>query len=255
MKRNKQASRAAMSCVAVAALLLFAGCFYNPKGGRTVSVLDVFPDDPCPRGAIYSYLRGRACPNKTGSPITSSNANKIVPGTDECPLLFATRNWNAAAVAELFTKGAQPSLCREYPSSFYTAALSGAACRSNPYAIKPVLELLERKSLIGPSSADPILLLSAAKVCVPGLQQALRLGSNPNVKSTEGFTSLHLLTWIADDQAIEATQLLVSAGADPYISGPNGETAFTAAERKLGNAGNWPRMKAALLSGKGRGEQ
>lgn len=247
----EQIARTAMTCFAVIAALLLAGCFYNPKSMRTVSVMDIFPDDPCPRGAIYAYLTGRPCSNKTGSPISSSNANDIVPGTNDCPLLFATRNWNAPAIEELLAKGAQPALCVGSPSSFYKAAIR-RVCESNPYPLKPVLELLERQLLIDRSLADSVLLVSARNVCVPGLQQAIRLGANPNVMSPEGYTPLHLVAGTASSRVIEATQLLVSAGADPDISGANGETAFAAAQRKLGDTGNWPRLKAALLSGKAK---
>ena len=237
-----------MKCAAFLVAALVAGCFYNPKIMRTVSVLDLLPDDPCPRGAVYSYLAGRPCPNETESPIRKSNANAIVPGTNECPLLFATRNWNAAAIEELFAKGAQPSQCKDSPSSFRKAAIM-RVCESNPYPLEPVLALLERNSLIDAESANSMLLLSAANVCVPGLRQAIRLGANPNFKSPTGYTALHLLIGTASERVIEATKFLVSSGADPQVADANGETAFMAAERKLGDVGNWPRLRAALLSG------
>jgi hypothetical protein len=237
------ASTALVGCAAVEVGSAFAIMAVTPtkSGGET----------SCDRDLVRAYLEGRQCPNWSDSPMDAKNVNKILPGTRDCPLIVATRNWNAIAMADLFSKGAQPSLCRDAPLSFVNAAIQ-RACESNPYPLKPVLELLEHKALIGPSSADHLLLLSAATVCVPGLQQAIRLEANPNVRSSEGYTSLHLVTGIASEQAIEATRLLVLAGADPDIPGASGETAFESAQRRLFDAGNWPRLKVALRSGKSR---
>lgn len=234
--------------VALVALIVTSGCFYNPKSMRTVSILDILPNDQCPRGAVYSYLAGRPCHYGQGSPISSWNANSVVEGTNMCPLLWATRNANAEAIEELLTKGAKPALCEGYPSSFYKSAIS-VACESNPYPFEPVLALLERKGLIDSSMANPLLLLSSKKVCVPGLHLALRLGADPNT-TENGYTPLHLVTGIASDRAIQAVQILVAAGANPDLSGPYGETAAVSAQRRLGDVGNWPRLKAALQSNK-----
>lgn len=240
--------RSIIVLIAFGGLLVTSGCFYNPKSMRTVSILDILPDDPCPRGAMYSYLVDRPCPYGQGSPISSWNANSVVAGTNMCPLLLATKNGNAKAIEELLAKGAKPALCADYPSSFYKSAIN-RVCESNPYPFEPVLALLEREGLVNSSMANPLLLLSAKNVCIPGIRLALRLGADPNT-TDEGSTALHLVTGIASDRVIDAVQILVAAGANPDLPGPDGESALNSARRRLGDVSNWPRLKAALLSNK-----
>lgn len=91
-----------------------------------------------------------------------------------------------------------------------------------------------------------LLAKQALQHCIPGIELALSNGAVVNMADATGRTALHYATQSASEGAIATTAFLISLGGNPTVRIAGRKTAYEEAQQRLGSAGNWPKLEAAL---------
>jgi hypothetical protein len=196
----------------------------------------------CGGSPVGSYISNEECSRGSASPITTTNANKPIGSTAECPLLMAIGFANYKVFTELLEKRAEPKLCKGYPDRFFESLSN---CKNDKEMAKQFLKWYQERG-IEHSNPNRLLLSQARLECIPGIQLAVAQGANIEAETADGLNSLHYTTLNVSEESIQATVALVALKADPMKPTSKLESPYVIAERKLKAYGNWPRMESAL---------
>lgn len=199
-------------------------------------------EDECKRHPVSAYVSDQYFPCK-GSPLTAANVNKPVEGRGYCPLEWAAMYGNLAATRELMQKGATQAACGHTTKQLLIPFLE-RGCGADAAQL---LALYESAGMVPDrADADEYLFRAVENECLVGVKFALRAGASVSARDFRGLTPLSHAVSSTSDANIDSVRVLVAAGADAHVL-DGSETLYQKAERVLGSARNWPRMKAALL--------
>lgn len=194
----------------------------------------------CVRSPFEAYIKGEGCLVGLYSPLTKDNANVIVGNTKYCALLLAFKHRNLEVAEELLSLGADPMRCSGYPDIFF-----GNDCNHGPTQARRLYDIYRHAGI---RHSDPQALLGkqALQHCIPGIELALSNGAVLNMADATGRTALHYATQDASEGAIATTAFLISLGGNPTLRIAGRRTAYEEAQLRLGAAGNWSKLEAAL---------
>lgn len=246
-----------------AATLLVASCAVQT--GDKPLVLIPNPIEPkrtgqiCVDSPVEAYLERIDCKNSSVTTVDMANS-KVSSTHGGCALEAAILHERPDVFEEFLSKGGDLRSCTGYPLRIFGAVAS--VCRDKPDVAHRLFETISKTGAF--HDRPQILLYKSAQLrCVEGVRIALAHGAKPNIpagqKATDDWadpassllpleTATIYGTRGYPEPMIEIIRLLIAAGASPLTIDAHGDTLLKRAEKDLGGAPYWPRVKAALLS-------
>lgn len=145
--------------------------------------------------------------------------NPTRPDGGESALHVASLNGRLEAACVLLAAGADPNAQDNRGQTPLTVAIGVES--SGPELVELLLKHGANPEL--PTKGGRTALLVAAQIGDPGyVRQLLKAGADVNVQTPNGDTPLHLVAKSFGKEWAQAAQLLIEAGADPYVANKQG---------------------------------
>lgn len=247
--------------LSILACSLLTACSVSDGGRTLVLVSNPFAKsrtfDACIDSPVQAYMDGLKC--KVKFELTSNEANaRLGAIRGHCALEYAINIEKIDIFEEFLEKGGKLSRCANYPSGIYASVAH--VCRDNAALAHKFFDAIEKQRTYK-DYPQVLLWHSTLLKCVEGVEIALGNGASPNQPSRkkwdDGLIGMQLYSplegamlegWRGNPEGmIKITNILIDAGASPWVVDLNGKSLFERTESQYFRSPQWQGIRAALL--------